>query len=116
MDVLRQATPDFWGTISEKRARGTAAQRRYFTTASVLITQPCIRDGIEIIPVWKTDDVLRRIVSACQGGICTDIIDDGAIRPGVFALVNRSRGSHKQGRKKSFAAPLRSIQKRLLVL
>ncbi|MGV7219558.1 acetate--CoA ligase family protein [Bradyrhizobium sp. UFLA05-112] len=49
--------------------------------ARVVIVQPFIRDGLEMILGLETDNVLGSFVLVGQGGIWTEIMDDAALRP-----------------------------------
>ncbi|WP_407151134.1 acetate--CoA ligase family protein [Bradyrhizobium sp. ORS 86] len=58
-----------------------AAERLFSAGSKVLIIQPYVRDGIEMILGLETDDVLGTFVLIGQGGIWTEIMDDAALRP-----------------------------------
>ncbi|MGY3537987.1 MULTISPECIES: acetate--CoA ligase family protein [unclassified Bradyrhizobium] len=60
----------------------SAAAAKIFAGGSqLLIVQPYVRDGIEMILGLETDDVLGSFVLVGQGGIWTEIMDDAALRP-----------------------------------
>lgn len=58
-----------------------AAKKLFATGAQILIIQPYVRDGVEMILGLETDDVLGTFVLVGQGGIWTEIMDDAALRP-----------------------------------
>ncbi|RXH33381.1 hypothetical protein XH84_10595 [Bradyrhizobium nanningense] len=59
----------------------SAAATLFAGGAQVLIVQPYVRDGVEMILGLETDDVLGSFVVLGQGGIWTEIMDDAALRP-----------------------------------
>ncbi|MEV0288882.1 acetate--CoA ligase family protein [Kribbella sp. NPDC050820] len=58
-----------------------AAEKLFASDAHILIIQPYVRDGIEMILGLQTDDVLGTFVLVGQGGIWTEVMDDAALRP-----------------------------------
>lgn len=81
-DVLHRT--ELSGVITNLRnaQEVTAAAEKLFVAGSkVLILQPYVRDGIEMILGLQTHDVLGTFVLVGQGGIWTEIMDDAALRP-----------------------------------
>lgn len=58
-----------------------AAARLFAAGSHLLIIQPYVRDGIEMILGVQSDDVLGTFVLVGQGGIWTEIMDDATLRP-----------------------------------
>ncbi|MDH2348665.1 acetate--CoA ligase family protein [Bradyrhizobium sp. SSUT77] len=59
----------------------SAAAALFAAGAQVLIIQPYVRDGVEMILGLETDDILGSFVVLGQGGVWTEIMDDAALRP-----------------------------------
>ncbi|VIO71680.1 acetate--CoA ligase family protein [Bradyrhizobium ivorense] len=81
-DVLHRT--ELSGVITNLRNAqevSAAATKLFEAGSQVLIIQPYVREGIEMILGLQTDDVLGTFVLVGQGGIWTEIMDDAALRP-----------------------------------
>ncbi|WP_348628092.1 acetate--CoA ligase family protein [Sinorhizobium sp. BJ1] len=68
--------------LRDAQELSSAAARLFAAGSLVLIIQPYVRDGIEMILGLETDDVLGSFIVVGQGGIWTELMDDAALRPG----------------------------------
>lgn len=81
-DVLHRT--ELSGVITNLRSAqevSAAATKLFAAGSRLLMVQPYVRDGIEMILGLQTDDVLGPFVLVGQGGIWTEIMDDAALRP-----------------------------------
>lgn len=67
--------------LQDAREVRTAAETLFASGAQLLIVQPYVRDGLEMILGLETDDAFGTFVLVGQGGIWTEIMDDTALRP-----------------------------------
>ncbi|WP_161495425.1 acetate--CoA ligase family protein [Bradyrhizobium sacchari] len=67
--------------IRDAQELSAAAEKLFAAGSQVLIIQPFVRDGTEMILGLETDAVLGSFVLVGQGGIWTEIMEDAALRP-----------------------------------
>lgn len=67
--------------IRDAQELSAAATKLFAAGPQVLIIQPFVRDGTEMILGLETDSVLGTFILIGQGGIWTEIIEDVALRP-----------------------------------
>lgn len=67
--------------LRDAQELSAAAQKLFAAGSQVLIIQPFVRDGTEMILGLETDAVLGSFVLVGQGGIWTEIMEDAALRP-----------------------------------
>lgn len=67
--------------LRDAQELSAAAAKLFAKEAQVLIIQPFVRDGTELILGLETDAVLGSFVLLGQGGIWTEIMEDVALRP-----------------------------------
>ncbi|WP_283810988.1 acetate--CoA ligase family protein [Bradyrhizobium zhanjiangense] len=67
--------------LRDAQELSAAAAKLFAGGSKVLIIQPYVRDGLEMILGLQTDAVLGSFVLVGQGGIWTEIMEDAALRP-----------------------------------
>lgn len=67
--------------LRDEQEMSAAAANLFAAGAQVLMIQPYVRDGIEMILGLETDEVLGSFVLVGQGGVWTEIMHDAALRP-----------------------------------
>ncbi|WP_161491783.1 acetate--CoA ligase family protein [Bradyrhizobium centrolobii] len=67
--------------IRDAKELSQAATKLFAAGSQVLIVQPFVRDGTEMILGLETDPVLGSFILVGQGGIWTEIMEDVALRP-----------------------------------